>query len=267
MALYWHPFLAELLRMDYGDRLIVEEEVPLGDMPLKVDLLLIRRDLSVMLPFPFNCLGARTLVEYKSPDDVAGQESLVKLEAYGLLYCLREKIERRQDLTLWLVASHFQQDVSHPDGAFLAGEREVGAGVRGGTVDGFPTFFIDLNRLPVLPETLPLVMVAKGPQERALVEFLVDHFQQYPHHLRFLRELHVQMLGEVLRMRQLTPEQIGIDYQALLDLIGEERALDMISEERILKDLMRRRGEEWILDMLKRLKEPQDTQTEPEGAA
>ncbi len=35
MALYWHPFLTELLRHDYGDRLIVEEEVSLGDMPCK----------------------------------------------------------------------------------------------------------------------------------------------------------------------------------------------------------------------------------------
>ncbi len=37
MALYWHPYLAELLRQDYGDRLIIEEEVSLGDMPLRAD--------------------------------------------------------------------------------------------------------------------------------------------------------------------------------------------------------------------------------------
>ena len=74
MALYWHPFLTELLRMDYGDRLIVDDEVSLGDMPLKADLLLIRRDLSVVLPFPFNCLGARTLaiLERTSRSNVTG---------------------------------------------------------------------------------------------------------------------------------------------------------------------------------------------------
>ena len=77
-------------------------------------------------------------------------------------------------------------------------------------------------------------------------------------------------------MRQLTPEQIGIDYQALLDLIGKERALDLIGkeqaldligEERIMEDLMRRRGERWIREMLERLKKQQDTQTEQEGEA
>src|SRR6266487_2641015 len=64
--------------------------VVLGDMPLKADLLLIRRDPTVVLPFPFDLLGERTLVEYKSPDDAATQADLVKLEIYGLLYAWRE---------------------------------------------------------------------------------------------------------------------------------------------------------------------------------
>ncbi len=34
MALYWYPYLAELLRQDDSDRLVIEEEVSLGDMPL-----------------------------------------------------------------------------------------------------------------------------------------------------------------------------------------------------------------------------------------
>lgn len=33
MALYWHPYLAELLRQDYGNRLYIEGEVSLGNMP------------------------------------------------------------------------------------------------------------------------------------------------------------------------------------------------------------------------------------------
>src|SRR5712691_2569768 len=246
MALYWHPFLAELLRHDYGDRLIVEEEVVLGDMPLKADLLLIRRDPTVALPFPFDLLGERTLVEYKSPDDAATQADLVKLEIYGLLYAWREGIAQRRDLTLWLIASQFRRQVSLSGGAHLAGEQNVGRGVKGGTLDGFPTFFIDLHQLPFQPEVLSLLMVAKGPKEQEMVEFLVDHFHDYPWHVRFLRELHVQTLREVLRMRQLTPEQIGIEYRALLDLIGEERVVDLIGEERVV-DLI---GEERVVDLI-----------------
>jgi hypothetical protein len=76
--------------LTYRDRLIIEEEVTLGDRPLRADLLLIRRDPTVALPFPFCFLGAQTLVEYKSPDDAATQADLVQLEIYGLLYAQRE---------------------------------------------------------------------------------------------------------------------------------------------------------------------------------
>ncbi len=47
-------------------------------------------------------------------------------------------------------------------------------------------------------------------------------------------------------MRQLTPEQIGIDYRALLELIGEERAIDLIGEERLLELLGEERVRAWL---------------------
>lgn len=62
-------------------------------------------------------------------------------------------------------------------------------------------------------------------------------------------------------MKQLTPEQIGLDYQALLDLIGKERALeligkeealDLIDQEAILEDLLRRQGKQWLREQLDR---------------
>ncbi|ETX07780.1 hypothetical protein [Candidatus Entotheonella palauensis] len=246
MALYWHPYLAELLRQDYGDRLIIEEELSLGDMPLRADLLLIRRHPNVALPFPFSLLGERTLVEYKSPDDAATHDDLVKLETYGLLYVQREGLASRQTLTLWLLASRFREPMSRADGAYLAEVQAVGRGVRLGSLDGFPTCLIDLTQLPIASEVLPLLLVSKGPQERALVAFLVEHFESYPRHLRWLQELHVQQLREVLAMKKLTAEQIGLDYEALLDLIGEERALDLIGKERAL-DLI---GKERALDLI-----------------
>ncbi len=118
MALYWHPYLAELLRQDYGDRLVIEEELSLGDMPLRADLLLIRRDPDVALPFPFSLLGERTLVEYKSPDDAATHDDLVKLETYGLLYAQREALGKRQDLNI--VALSFPLPRAH-----IASERRL----------------------------------------------------------------------------------------------------------------------------------------------
>ncbi|HIE50329.1 MAG TPA: hypothetical protein EYP85_01100, partial [Armatimonadetes bacterium] len=216
MAVYWHPFLAEFLRQEYGEWLQVEEEVPLGEMPPRVDLILIRRDPQVTLPHPFNYLGITTLVEYKGPEDTAGQRDLVQLESYALLYQLREALWDRPDLTLWLVASRFAGEVSRPTGAQLAAAEDLGPGVQGGTLDGFPTFLIDLNGLPIEPSTLPLLMVAKGVQERELVEFLLDHATDYPQYVPHLLLLHEQMFEEVLTMRELTLEEIGVDPERLI---------------------------------------------------
>jgi hypothetical protein len=234
----------------------VKDEFSLGDMPLKADFLLIRRDPSVALPFPFCFLGAETIAEYKSPDDTAAQEDLSQLEIYGMMYT-REKKMWRKDLTLWLVASHFHSEVSHPDGAYLSGKKKVGKGVYQGRVDKFPTFFVDLRELPVTAESLPLNLVAKGPREQEMVEFLVEHYQGYPKHVEILRELHAQKLMEVLQMRQLTPEQIGIDYQALLKLLGEERAIDLIGEEQAIQLLAQQKGKEHFLENVIRLVGPE----------
>ncbi len=68
----------------------------------------------------------------------------------------------------------------------------------------------------------------------------------------------MKQLREVLEMKQLTPEQIGLDYQALLDLIGKERALDLIGKEQVLEDLLRRQGEQWLREQLERRTPPSD---------
>jgi hypothetical protein len=112
MAIYWHPLLAQFLRRDYGDRLIIEEEVNLGDLPLRIDLVIIRPDPEVTLPYPFNHLGTTTLVSFKGPQDAAGQNDLRQLEIYGLLYQGRAELPRRRDLTLWLPASRYQRRAS-----------------------------------------------------------------------------------------------------------------------------------------------------------
>jgi hypothetical protein len=246
MALYWHPYLADMLRRHCGQALEVHETVSLGDLPLEADLLLIRRDPGFALPFPYNFLGQYTLVEYKSPDDTADQAALVQLESYALLWLQRAKRTQRKELTLWLVASRVAQNVSVVGGAGLVQTAALGPGVLGGWLDSFPVCLVDLQELPFTPETLPLHMVSRGKQEQALVEYLVQHHQQHPQDLGVLQRLHPQMLLEVLHMHNLTAEQIGLDYRALLDLIGKEKALELIGKKQALELI----GKEQALDLL-----------------
>ena len=267
MALYWHPFLAEGLRLSYADRLVIREKLALGDLPLEADLLVIRRDPKIVLPYPLEFLGPQTLVEFKSPEDTADQAALEQLEIYGLLHVRREGLERRGDLTLWLMASRVAANVSRPGRAELVGQREVGPGVTRGTLDGFPTYLVDLQAVPFTPDTIPLHMVASGRQERALVEFIVEHYQHYPRQLDLVSHLHLFALMEVLMSHNLTPEQIGVDADALgrlLALIKKGRPYKHADAEDLLDELLRRFGEQ---ELRKRLEERHKPASEPGGPA
>ncbi len=64
-------------------------------------------------------------------------------------------------------------------------------------------------------------------------------------------------------MKKLTPEQIGLDFEALLALIGKERVLDLINEEQVLENLLRRQGEQWLREQLERRTQSSEAE-EPE---
>jgi len=260
MAIHWHPFLTQFLRQDYSSLLIIESEVNLGEMPLRVDLLLIPRYPVGEFPYPFCHLGQRTLASYKGPGDTAGQESLVQLLTYALLYQQQEDVWQRRDLTLWLMATEFASDISLPGGAQIADMQEIGVGMRGGTLDDFPIFLIDLGILPVNVATLPLVMAAKGENEQALIEFLLDNYEEYASYIGYIIELHGQMFMEVLMMRKMNPEELGLEMETVMGLLqlygddkvmegirklyGEDKIIQGIDEERALKELARKMGEE-----------------------
>lgn len=251
MAIYWHPFLTQFLRQDYESLLSIEAEVNLGEMPLRLDLLIIPHYPVIEFPYPFCHLGQKTLASYKGPGDKAEQSSLVQLLSYTLLYQQREDIWQRRDLTLWLLANEFADDISLPGGAEITDMREIGVGVRGGTLDGFPIFLIDLGMLPVNAATLPLVMAAKGENEQALVEFFLDNYEEYSSYLEYLIILHLDMFMEVLTMRQMTAEEIGLDMESVLRFLrpyGGDKVIESVSKlfggERVLRESARILGEE-----------------------
>src|SRR5689334_11734297 len=73
---WWHPLLANFLRWQLGGRYDVRDEVPVGQKPLQIDVLLLRKEQGE-LPEPARRvlaglaerLNERTLVELKSPSD------------------------------------------------------------------------------------------------------------------------------------------------------------------------------------------------------
>ena len=262
MAIYWHPYLAQLMRLSYDDKLRIEEEVPLGEMPLRLDILLCPRVLVQELPFPFCYLGGQTIAEYKGPDDTGEHSDLVQLEIYALMYQRRKELWQRREITLWLLASDFDEEMSLPNGAHIENEHQVGKSVRfahrrlrltvlGGTLDGFPIFLIDLNEIPLNDDTIPLVLVSKGKREQELVEYMIEHHQRLGKYMPYLVWLHSEKFEEVLEMRELTLEEIGVDLDRVIRLLGgEEKVIRSLDPEKVLQHLDERRA---MMSLVRRL--------------
>jgi hypothetical protein len=94
---WWRPLLVRLLRYELDLAFTVTDEVLVGKMPLRVDILLVRReggplseaaqrDLSALLPL----LNRYTLIEFKAPPDALEQGDLAHLAGCSYLWHSQE---------------------------------------------------------------------------------------------------------------------------------------------------------------------------------
>ena len=101
---WWHPLLARLLNHALADAYSVLEELLVGRMPLRVDILLIhrgegqlsevgQRDLSVLVPL----LRRFTLIEFKAPTDRLESGDVAQLGGCSLLWHSQQREEILQD--------------------------------------------------------------------------------------------------------------------------------------------------------------------------
>jgi hypothetical protein len=90
---WWHPLLVSFLRWQLGEYYRLQEEVPVGQMPLRLDILLLRQQQGQLPPQVqqvlaglADYLGEFTLLEFKSPSDSLRAGDLQTFLAYTLLY-------------------------------------------------------------------------------------------------------------------------------------------------------------------------------------
>jgi hypothetical protein len=108
----WHPLLVRLLTFALDSAFKVEQEVSVGKMPLRVDILLIRRegghlseakarDVAELLPL----LNRFTLIEFKAPTDALGPGDFAQLVGCCYLWHSQQSERHsRQDISLIVVA-------------------------------------------------------------------------------------------------------------------------------------------------------------------
>ena len=234
MAIQWHPLLAQFLQHYLSDQIQIRDSIPLGQMPLEMDLLFQPSVPIQSLPYPYNHLGQPTIGEFKGAGDTANWATIAQIESYACLYQMQQKITDRNQITLWVIASKFASSFSlYIDNLML-----VGAGVQRGTLAHFPIYQIDLATLPITPVNLPLLMVYKGAREREIVQFFLEHYQEFREMSHFIKTLHPQALKEVLRDMNLESLRgFDLDLSAILELFPPEKVIQAIGWEKIIQNL------------------------------
>ena len=254
MAIQWHPLLAQFLRHSLSNQIQIQDSIPLGQMPLEMDLLFQPSVPIQSLPYPYNHLGQPTIGEFKGAGDTANWATIAQIESYACLYQMQQKIVDRNQITLWVIASKFASNFS----LYIDDSIPIAPGVQRGTLAHFPIYQIDLATLPITPATLPLLMVYKGnlAREREIVRALVEHYHELGEMRNFISILHPQAIKEVLAEMNLeslrgfdldlpailelfSPEQIieNIGLEKFIETIGLEKTIETIGWEKIIQNL------------------------------
>jgi hypothetical protein len=114
---WWHPLLTRLLSWLLQDGYDVEPELPVGEMPLRIDALLARRESGEISPWAernlpelIPCLRARTLIELKGPTDALEAGDWDLLTGYAMLYLQQQGASLTlDDVSLVFIAPSLSQ--------------------------------------------------------------------------------------------------------------------------------------------------------------
>jgi hypothetical protein len=187
----------------------------------------------------------------------------------GLLFRLTEGLKQAAQVSLWLV-------VSRASGAFFSHMRKelravesLGSGLWRTTHMGSPLVIVHLEELPLSLETLPLLMVYKGPREPEIAAFVLKQAREHPMFLEQAIVFHARAMKEVLTMeginveayRKLANVKDIVDLfgeRILIEEIGKDRFIREIGREKVLEDLYREMGPERLLEFIDRKKQEQD---------
>jgi hypothetical protein len=232
MAIQWHPLLAQFLRHYLSNRIQIQDSVPLGEMPIEMDLLFQPIVPIASLPYPYNHLGGRTIGEFKGVGDDANWSTVAQIESYACQYQMREKIEDRSEITLWIIASKFAESFFR----YIEDFTPVGDGVQCGTLAQFPIYQLDLATLPISLEIFPLLMVYRGDieREKEIMRFFIENYEALSELSFFMETLHPQALKEVLAtMNVESLRGFDLDMPAIIDLFGTERVLRFIGQNNL----------------------------------
>jgi hypothetical protein len=119
---------------------------------------------------------------------------------------------------------------------------------------GSPLVIVHLEELPLSLETLPLLMVYKGPREPEIAAFVLKQAREHPMFLEQAIVFHARAMKEVLTMEGINVEAYRklANVKDIIDLFGRRILIEEMGEEKVLEDLYREMGPERLREFLER---------------
>jgi hypothetical protein len=275
VKIQWHAYFAQVMEKVCTRRnFLVEREQEVAKMPLKIDLIVIRKkDIEYTgLKPPYSYFNDINVIEFKSKTDVFDWNDLYQLEIYGRLYGLSRNIEARNKISFWSVASHFTEKYHKSLKETGVKLEQLDRGLSCGTVAGFDYYETDLVTLPFTKEYYPFHLFSKNEENvRKLLEKSIDDPVDGIDYKDEMIFLYNKMYREVLIMKLLDPFEAGCDEEGLKDLflgeplgdrlmkkwkkeiikkIGKDEVISELGEDELLKTLITRLGKKKLQEML-----------------
>jgi hypothetical protein len=252
---WWHPLLARLLEHELATAYSVWEEVLVGKLPLRVDILLVRRetgelseasrrDLNVLIPL----LNRFTLIEFKGPTDALEPGDLAQLVGCAFLWHSQQGASIPQaEITLIVLAPSVNEAVRDELKSFGWQIGEHDSGVYQITGGPLTMWLVETDVMAKLGQpVLSLVSRVLLSDRERIIEQLQHAGTEYMGQLE--EDLQTAVLETIpveKRLRGLSPEErlLGLPPEERLRGLSPEELADGLTEEQAasLRELLERR--------------------------
>ncbi len=276
----WHSYFARVMekvctKLDF----LVEREQEVGKMPLKIDFIVIKKkDITYnALDIPYSYFSDFNIIEFKSRTDNFDWHDLYQLEVYGRLYGILKKIDRRNKIALWSVASHFTDKYRDSLLECNVNTEEIDRGFFKGIISGFNYYEMNLTDLPFKKEFYPFHIFSKNRENiKSLIEISIDNPGETETYKKEIMYLHSKFYREVLFMKLLNPLEAGCDEEGLKELffeeplgsifftkwvdeiiqkVGEDKIINKLGEDKVTKILLKKLGRKKLQELLDTLED------------
>jgi len=266
MRTQWDPLVAESLKLLLDEYYEIETEVPVSELPRKVDLLVIHRQKGAQPHFEglWSHLTDWNILKYKGPNDTPHDDDLERLVhvGTGLTYKLNENLPVASPkrlpvhrVSFWYIAPSLSQPFIAEASRRTPLKYETG-GVWSGQVWGHPIWLVSVNETPIEVDTIPLRLIHHTPTEqKQLSKLLLSKAHELKRFAGLLYTWNPDLWKEIQAMALLGTDGPQLQWEKLreyadlsgaidclppsvvIDKLGVAKAIETIGRQRVIETI------------------------------